>query len=120
MHAVQVLQEKQEKHSHHVVASQTPATEVFKASETEQPVSSPKVSIGHRDKLYDCVHCSFVKDYIISHSVSGQRATTTAEAKPKFNEQLFSVFIAVIKTKFPQVAKKDITGKIQQARRNII
>ena len=137
------LRELQDKQSQNVEASPAPGTEVIKASETEQPVSSPVVeeisasqaaagsnqlykgytidqlkdSISNMDKLYDCVHCIclklFDKDYIISHSVSGQWANSTAEAKPKFDERLFGIFIAVIKTKFPQVAKKDITGKIQ-------
>ena len=80
-----------------------------------------KDSISHMDKLYDCIYCillkQFDKDYIISHSVSGQQANSTAETKLKFDERLFGIFIAVIKTKFPQVAKKDITGKIQSVQK---
>ena len=76
-----------------------------------------KDMISHSDGLYDSIHTILLKlfesDYLISHSISGQRPNSHKTAKPKFDDRLFGAFMNVIKSKFPEVKKTDITAKIQ-------
>ena len=51
-------------------------------------------AIAHIDNLYCCVlkvlTMLFSREYIVSHSVTGQRANSTTVAKPKFDDRLYS------------------------------
>ena len=80
--------------------------------------------ISHTDKLYDCVNIVLLNlfdgEYLVSHSISGQRSNMSRDAKPKFDERLFSVFMSVIKGKFPDAKKAEITAKIQAVQKRFI
>ena len=80
-------------------------------------VDELKDTISHIDGLYECVHTLLLKlfdaEYIITHSDSGQRTNTSRAPKPKFDERLFGVFMTVIKSKFREMKKTDITSKVQ-------
>ena len=74
-------------------------------------------AIAHTDNLYACVlqilTMLFSREYIVSHSVTGQRVNSSTAAKPKFDDRLYSIFLQVIGSKFLALKKVEITAKVQ-------
>lgn len=72
--------------------------------------------IEHVDGLFDSCKklllALFPNEYIISHSVTGRRANTMTEPKPKFETRLYDCFSKLIKEKF-KVKDTEITQKVQ-------
>lgn len=74
-------------------------------------------AISHIDSLYECVHhillLLFPLEYIITHSVTGQKPNSTTPSKPKFDGRLYGLFLRVIKNKFNKIKDTEITSKVQ-------
>lgn len=74
-------------------------------------------SISHSDTVFESCHeillKLFTKEYILSHSVSGQRPNSTTKAKPKFDGRLYGALKTLIKEKFAGLKDADITTKVQ-------
>ena len=73
--------------------------------------------ICHTDSVFDACEklllALFSTEYMISHSITGRRANTHTEAKPKIDERLYACFLKVIKAKFPVCKETEITSKVQ-------
>ena len=90
----------------------------YAAGETNSLYNGFKLSelqdISHIDKLYDAVKCLllklFIKEYILSHSVSGKAANSKTPNKCQFDVRLYNTMFGILKDKFG-VKNKDITEK---------
>ena len=102
----------------------TPELNVASPTYNGLTINDLKQGICHLDKQFECIHAIltalFSLDYIVNHSVSGQRANKEATAKPKFDERLYGVFTAIIKEKFPGISKPEITAKVQAVQKKYL
>ncbi|XP_045178479.1 uncharacterized protein LOC123538438 [Mercenaria mercenaria] len=71
---------------------------------------------SHEDSLFECCKkllALFSTDYITTHSVTGRRANTSTEPKPKFDPRLYACLSKVLKEKFPGTKDTEITLKVR-------
>jgi len=61
----------------------------------------------------------FNQQELINHSVSGKAPNSKIKAKPRFDGPKYSMFVDVIKEKFPTLDHKDITAKVQAVQKYI-
>lgn len=70
----------------------------------------------HCDSLFECVYTLmaklFTRDYLLSHSVCGQKANILTPAKQKFDGRLYSAMTSIVKAKFVTVKKTEITQRV--------
>ena len=81
-------------------------------------------AISHTDKAYQAVRILlgklFSEDYILSHSVSGKASNWKHNAKPAFDQRIFSTMVGIIKKKFTNVVTKEITEKVHSVQKVLI
>ena len=78
-------------------------------------------AIAHKDGLYESIHTLMTKlfsvEYILTHSVTGQKPNSAKAPKPKFDSRLYSAMVNLIKEKMPCIRDTEITQKVQSVQK---
>ncbi|XP_053405862.1 uncharacterized protein LOC128546157 isoform X3 [Mercenaria mercenaria] len=98
--------------------SESPSSPSQKPCEEYNGYTEPQLKdmICHEDSLFECCKkllALFSTDYITTHSVTGRRANTSTEPKPKFDPRLYACLSKVLKEKFPGTKDTEITLKVR-------